>query len=98
MRSSTHCLLKQARRRKAATPLALPARSRPLFRYVIAHPEAQLDAGERQALVQGLLATLGGDLDGSDEEMEDNNGADEDGGRGRGRGRGRGGNDGRDGD
>jgi hypothetical protein len=35
----------------------------PPFRYVIAHPEANLSDAEHDALVQGLLATLGGELD-----------------------------------
>ncbi len=46
----------------------------PPFRYILAHPEANLSASDRAMLAEGLEATLG---DGSDE-----------GGRGRGRGRG----------
>ncbi|HEX8681539.1 MAG TPA: heme-binding domain-containing protein [Ardenticatenaceae bacterium] len=35
----------------------------PPFRYVIAHPEANLSDAEREALIRGLLATFGGERD-----------------------------------
>ncbi|MBA3533712.1 MAG: heme-binding domain-containing protein [Ardenticatenales bacterium] len=46
----------------------------PPFRYVLAHPEANLSDAEREALIQGLLATFGDDLeDGAEEDIEEEN-------------------------
>lgn len=42
----------------------------PPFDYVLAHPGANLSAADRQALVDGLMATFGGEEAGGDDDGE----------------------------